>query len=163
MRRFLLTLCVGGSMLTACDSTEVDDPPPGATTFTLTAAGGTFDGAGPLVGVQLVVPPGAVDAAMTLWMAPPQAERPLPEEGRMVGPEVSFGPIEVALAAPAELTLPFESGRVAEAGVELGFVKVWRIGPSGWTIEDAVTPPDAERVTARVERLNRFGAGVELE
>lgn len=165
MRWVFVALIVVGGGSAACDESarSPSAPPPGATAFTLTAAGGTFVGTGPLAGVELTVPNDAVDGPVDLWMAPPEAEQPLPETGRMVGPEVQFGPAELALQRTAELTVPFDPDRVAETGVELGFVKVWRVGPDGWVIDEPVAAPTADRVTSRIDHLGRFGAGVELD
>lgn len=167
MTRFV----VGGLLTALCalgcgetdDTTPDDAAPAGATVFTLTASGGTFAGEGALDGVELRVPAGAVDGERALWMAPPVEARPLPASGRMVGPEVLFGPETLTLAQPAELTLPFEPAEVTAAGAEIDEVKVWRVGPDGWTLEAPLAPPGSARVTATVGQLSRFGAGVEIE
>lgn len=166
MKRFLLglltALCALGCGETD-DTAPGDTAPPGATRFTLTASGGTFAGEGALDGVELRVPAGAVDGERALWMAPPAEPRPLPASGRMVGPEVHFGPETLALAEPAELTLPFDPANVTAAGVAIDAVKVWRVGPDGWTLEEPAAPPASAQVRATVDTLSRFGAGVEIE
>lgn len=161
MRRSLMMLLAAVCAF-GCGGAD-DTAPAGATVFTLTAAGGAFAGEGPLAGVALVVPQGAVEGEHALWMAPPSDERPLPSTGRMVGPEVIFGPEEVVLLRAAELTLPFEPSRATAAGADIDAVKIWRIGPDGWTLAEPLDPPAEGRVTAGVERLSRFGAGVEVE
>lgn len=161
MGRFLMALLASVCAL-GCGGSD-DAAPAGATVFTLTAAGGAFAGEGALAGVALVVPEGAVEGEHELWMAPPAEERPLPSTGRMVGPEVLFGPEEVVLLRPAELTLPFEASRATAAGAEIDAVKVWRVGPDGWALGEPVGAPGEGRVTASVERLSRFGAGVVVE
>lgn len=143
--------------------TEPDAAPAGATAFTLTPAGGVFDGTGDLAGVRLTVPPDAVSADTPLWMAPPETSPPLPETGLMVGVELRFGPGTPTLAAPAELTLPFEPAQVMQAGVALQLVKVWRLGPDGWVIEEPSAVPSEAGVTVRVDTLDQFAAGVEIE
>ncbi|MCA9546671.1 MAG: hypothetical protein KC613_19835 [Myxococcales bacterium] len=164
MRHMPLFL-TAGLILCACDDDSVAPPteaPADATAFTLTPAGGTFAGTGPLAGVALTVPAGAVAADTALWMAPPVSERPLPASGRFVGPEVEFGPGEVALAEPATLTLPVDAARVDASGSDLRLVKVWRVGPDGWEIQAPAAEARDGQVQATVEALTRFGAGVEV-
>ncbi len=165
MRTFLTTMCVAG--LIGCGDVDDSglDAPEGATVFTLTPAGGTFEGEGDLEGFRLSVPPEAVSADLELWMAPPASSPPLPDTGVLVGPEIEFGPGRPTLALPAELTLPFEPSRVMQAGVALQFVKVWRVGPDGWEIQDPVAQPaeGGDGVTVSIDTLSHFGAGVEIE
>lgn len=145
------------------DESTAETPPPGATVFTLTAEGGTFDGQGELAGVRLTVPADAVSAPTELWMAPPETLPPPPSGGVLVGLEVEFGPGDPMLAAPAQLTLPFEMTRVMQAGAALQFVKVWRFGPDGWVLEEPSMFPTEEGVTISTTDLGHFGAGVETE
>lgn len=167
MRKLLMVMMLFGPGLVACGETDTDEPgvmaPADATMFTLTPEGGTFRGEGPLAGVELVVPAGAVDEAVDLWMALPTEERPLPDTGQMVGPEVEFGPVEVALSASAALTLPFVPEEVEAVGSDVLLVKVWRVGPSGWTLEEPLDTASGDAVVAEVDTLTRFGAGVELD
>ncbi len=162
-RALLMLLFTSASALAGCGDDVEDDVPPDATRFTLSPAGGTFLGEGPLAGVRLDVPPDAVSETFELWMAPPESSPPLPETGEMVGPEVEFGPGVVPLAAPAELTLPFEPAAAEQVGVARFNVKVWRVGPDGWQIDDPVEPPSADEVTVVINSLGHFGAGVEFE
>lgn len=173
MVRWLAGLLLATAMLGGCGADEDDGAdadagappgaPAGATAFTVTSAGGTFAGEGALAGVTLEVPAGAVAAPVELWMAPPDTALPLPANGRMVGPEVVFGPAAPALAEAARLTLPFEPTRATMAGVDVAMVKVWRVGPDGWTIEDPAAPAEDGKVTTQTDTLTRFGAGVEVE
>lgn len=163
IRACLVTAIASAGALWGCGDETDDGVPPGATLFTLTPSGGVFLGEGPLAGVRLDVPPGAVDADFDLWMAPPEVSPPLPETGQMVGPEVLFGPSEVALAEPAQLTLPFDLGQASLVGAERFEVKVWRNGPDGWEIDEPVQAPEADEVTVEIVTLGHFGAGVEIE
>lgn len=169
MTRWMNVVMMTGALalgaLWGCDDGEGEDalPPPGATVFTLTAEGGTFDGEGALEGVRLTVPANAVAETMELWMAPPETLPPPPAGGVLVGVEIEFGPESTMLAAPAELTLPFEMSRVMQAGAALQFVKVWRFGPDGWVLEEPIAVPTEAGVTIETECLGHFGAGVETE
>lgn len=165
MKNLLMALILTSGGLWGCGSETDDDAyvPPGATTFTLTPNGGTFEGTGELTGVRLVVPADAVDADVELWMAPPEETQPLPATGLFVGPEVVFGPGEPMLNAPAQLTLPFEVTSVMQAGVALQFVKVWRMGPDGWVLEEPAGIPTEDGVSVDVSTLGHYGAGVEIE
>lgn len=162
LKTLLLLSFTAASALWGCGETE-DDVPPDATRFTLSPAGGTFLGEGPLAGVRLEVPADAVSETYALWMAPPESSPPLPDTGQMVGPEVRFGPETVPLAVPAELTLPFDAGQAEQVGVARFNVKVWRLGPDGWEIDDPVEPPSGDDVTVVITSLEHFGAGVEIE
>lgn len=160
----ILALLIGGASIGCAESEDDLAVPAGATAFTLTPSGGTFEGTGELEGFRLTVPADAVDGDVELWMAPTEDSPPLDEEnGAMVGPEIRFGPGEPALAAAASLTLPFEPERVASFGVEIRLVKVWRLGPDGWVIEEPTATPTEEGVTISVEELGTFAAGIEFD
>lgn len=159
-RLFLMLSLTIPCALVGCDDGDEagTSAPSGATVFTLGPNGGTFEGEGPLAGVVLTVPAGAVEAEVELFMAPPTTALPLPDIGRAVGPEVEFGPEVVALSAAATITVPFDSGRVSEA--ESRFVKIWRLSDGAWILTEPSAEPADGLVSAEVTTISRFGAGV---
>ncbi len=111
-------------------------------------------------GLRVEIPAGAISSAVTVTIAPPKTERPLPEGGALVGPELVFNP-EILLEKPATFTLDYVPKRVAESGVETRFVRVWSVAPEGWTLFEPEQPAANGTVTVELNHLTRIGAGVE--
>ena len=113
--------------LAACGGSD-DAPSSSGVTLSVTAAGGTLDGAG---GTQLVVPPGAVAQATSVTVTQSGAGAPaLPGGGVDVGALFALTPHGTAFAVPATIRLPFDASRLGAGEVPT----LWKTNAaqSGW-------------------------------
>jgi hypothetical protein len=175
VRRGTRTAVAGalGLLLAAgCGETNGGDVPGAApaggnmTSATLTALigpeGGTLNGAPgtAMAGVSLKIPAGALAAPTAITIGPiDAASTPLPVTAVECGPMFAMQPAGLALAAPAQLTLPFDEQTITD---NLRFddeVRVW-FAPEGTWGQAMQTDSSSGSVTVDVSALGTAAAGV---
>lgn len=165
-------LIVGALLVLGCSEETVESDPPvenppveveGEVRAKVGPDGGELVGkAGTeLEGVKLVIPPGALESEVEVWLRPTFDGDALPELSERVGLQVEVGS-DGDLAQPATLTLPFDAGQVARFGEAGEGVKVWVKGEGDtWSLVEADGTSDSD-VTIALETFTTAAAGVKI-
>jgi hypothetical protein len=110
-------------------------------------------------GVHLKVPAGALAATTTITIEAIVDPTPLANDAERVGPQFRITPAAIALAAPVELTVPFDHALRDAFDVPDDDCRVWYRDGDGWSnaTQIASTP---DTVTVRIDRFTTVAAGV---
>lgn len=139
------------------DFGEGEEAPAGAELrATIGAEGGVLEG---LEGFRLEIPAGALSADTEIVVSPTVDETPLAQTAERVGPTFSISPVDLALAVPAQLTLPIDAELRAAWEVADTDCRVWQRTAEGWERREQ-TASSAESVTVELDRLSTVAAGV---
>lgn len=113
----------------------------------------------PYAGVRLDVPAGALAAATEIEISQARAATPLPATAVQCGPMFELKPAGLALAQPAQLSLPFEEATVTDNYRFDDQVKVWMSKEGGWGQKQQIDSASGT-VTIEVQTLTVYAAGV---
>lgn len=116
---------------------------------------------GPFAGLRVDFPAGAVPADTLVTVVPGSETDPLPELAERVGAQFSFGPGDLVLAAPVDLTLPVRTASLGQLGAGAEDVRVWIRDGDTWSLQ-TTTASSVESVTIQVGALTTAAAGVKL-
>jgi hypothetical protein len=147
--------------LAGCGSTP--NPPSEELVETVGAAGATLRGdvGSQLEGVELIIPAGALAAPTEVRIVPVVDDTPLPLLAERVGNQFAIEPADLALAAPATLTLPVASQLVQQLSQSPADVKVWIRDGAGWSLQMPSATSD-DTVTISLSTFTTAAAGVRL-
>jgi hypothetical protein len=125
--------------------------------------GGELVGAadGPLAGVRLVLPRGAVAESTEIVLRASIDPVPLANTAERVGPQISVEPAGLVLNAPAQLTVPFDAALRAQWAATDADCKVWVREGEGWKGADQIASSH-EGVTIELRALSTAAAGVRV-
>lgn len=159
MRTFHLQLGLCAAAVAGCGG---EDDEAASMAVEIGSAGRTVVGAedSPFAGLRIVVPPGALAAEAVLRVTTAGALAPLPGSAVAVGPAFSLDLDDAELDRPLVVTLPFDTGLVTAESADRRAVKVWRVGPRGWTLTEP-TSVGPDRVTIQLDEASVVGAGLE--
>jgi hypothetical protein len=103
---------------------------------TIGAEGGELAGAkgSPYEGVRMVIPAGALAQKTEIEIK--AADVALPPSAVRIGPQIQIAPVGLALAQPAQLTLPFDERIVAANPALADQIKGWVRSADQWTAVD---------------------------
>lgn len=156
------------ALAVAATSVACGPPPADESRAPLTA---TFDSAGgllaaaadsPFAGLALEVSPGAFEEPVQITLQQVFDETELPADAVAVGDQFELVWIGGRPADWPTLSLPFDTGRVSDAGKDWMHVEVWTRAAGGWQrLEPAVRSERA--VAIRVQDGGVFFAGIKLE
>lgn len=166
LRLALLSSLALGSLALGCGSDPYDPPEePAPADFALRATvgpeGGRLEGAadGPLAGVVLDIPAGALDGPTELVVSAAVDGTPLATTAERIGPHVALEPAGLRFAVPARLTVPFDPALRDAWDTPHEECRVWLRDGEGWTRADALeTSPTG--VTVEVDATTVAAAGV---
>jgi hypothetical protein len=138
-------------------------PPPLELRVLIGVAGGTIEGAadGPLAGVSLTIPAGALAQETEIVVRGTVDPVPLSNRAERVGPQIALEPAGLELAVPAQITIPYDSSLRAQWDTPDAECKVWQRSGDGWMmIEQLSTTSDA--ITIALSTLSTVAAGVSV-
>jgi hypothetical protein len=113
--------------------------------------------------VALEIPAGALSGKTTISITPTTDETPLPNLAERVGSQFRIEPEGLALAKPANLTLPVSSSLVTRFGAAGDELKVWVRKDAGWKLTAPIGTPTMNSVAIAVDQLTVAAAGVNLK
>jgi hypothetical protein len=113
----------------------------------------------PYAGVKLHFPAGALADPTEIEVHTLHEDKPLPSGSVACGPLFEIGPVGLALAKPATLTLPFSETAVSDNKRFDDEVKVWWLGDQGWGQREQVDSQEGT-VSVEISKLSGGGAGV---
>jgi len=110
-------------------------------------------------GVLVNLPAGALPSGTIFTISPGTEGDPLPDFAERVGAQFTFGPKDVPLAEPVEVTLPVREESLEQLATNGDAVQVWlRVGDA-WSLQSA-TASSATAVTLSLTELSTAAAGV---
>ncbi|MCB9616924.1 MAG: hypothetical protein H6721_33550 [Sandaracinus sp.] len=165
-RLFNRLFVLGFAFAFGCGSDPYDPPEdPAPADFALRATvgpeGGRLEGDadGPLAGVALDIPAGALDRETEVVLRATVDGTPLAITAERIGPHVAIEPAELRFALPARLTVPFDPTLREAWSTPHEDCRVWLREGEGWARADALeTTP--EGVTVAIEAATVAAAGV---
>jgi hypothetical protein len=113
-----------------------------------------------LEGVRLVIPAGALEETVDVWIRPTFDAERLPELAERVGAQLEIGS-DGDLLEDAALSLPFDGGLVDRFGQGESDVKVWVRDGDGWLLVEA-DDASATSVTIPLASFTTAAAGVRV-
>lgn len=163
----LYGLCAGCSADASSEPEGADAPEALAPVAELRAKIGSSGGelvgevGGPLAGVRLVIPPGALSADTEVVVRAAGDPVPLALTAERVGPQIAIEPAGLRLALPAKLTVPFDAELRSQFAEKDDECKVWLRDGAGWTsaAHVASTP---EGITIETSAFTVAAAGVKI-
>jgi hypothetical protein len=146
---------------TGCSSQSAGDAPADELHARIGAQGGELTGAAgtSLAGVHVVIPAGALTADTDITVRLAHDATPLPPAALACGPTIEIEPAGLALAQPAQVTLPFDETIIGDHQRFDDEVKIWARDGDHWS-QKLQTDSSQGLVTFDLPTLTNVAAGV---